>query len=59
MEAAAKGDDVVIEADGKSYLVVREPRMYSLVKDQQLTSRELKIYADSQSFAAFAFTFGP
>ncbi|MSQ33130.1 MAG: redoxin domain-containing protein [Dehalococcoidia bacterium] len=58
LTAAAKGDDVVIEADGKSYLVVREPRLYNLVKDQHLASRELKIYADSPAFAAFAFTFG-
>lgn len=59
LSTANKGDDVVIESDGRSYLVVREPRMYNVVKDREFSTHELKIYADSEVFSAFAFTFGP
>lgn len=59
LTASNKGDDVVVDSDGKSYLVAREPRLYNVVKDQEMVTHDLKIYADSEAFSAYAFTFGP
>ena len=53
-----KGDDVVIEEDGRSFLYVDEPRMYSVVQASAFGTYELKLNPNSEAFAVFAFTFG-
>ena len=53
-----KGEDVVIEEDGTSFLYVDEPRMYSIVQAPGYGTYELKLSPNSPNFALFAFTFG-
>ena len=53
-----KGEDVVIEDDGKSYLVVDKPRLYAVVEAPEYGTYELELSSNSSDFALFAFTFG-
>ena len=53
-----KGEDIVIEEDGRSFLHVDEPRLYSLVQAERYGSYELRLSSNSPAFAVFAFTFG-
>ena len=53
-----KGADVVIESDGRSFLIVDEPRLYMVVEAQSYGTYELKLSSNSPQFALFAFTFG-
>ena len=56
---ANKGDDVIIGADGESYILVDEPRLYALVKNPAYVQEEvLRMSSNSQDFGIFAFTFG-
>jgi hypothetical protein len=52
-----KGQDVVFE-DGQSYLLVDEPRLYSIVDAEEYGTYVLKMSSNSPHFALFAFTFG-
>ena len=52
-----KGRDVVFE-DGQSYLLVDEPRLYSIVDAEEYGTYVLKMSSNSPHFALFAFTFG-
>ncbi len=52
-----KGRDVVIE-DGRSYLMVDEPTLYSIVDADAYGTYVLKMSSESPHFALFAFTFG-
>ena len=53
-----KGQDVVIEGDGRSFLYVDEPRMYRLIEAPSYSTHELKLSSNASNFAIFAFTFG-
>ena len=53
-----KGDDVVIEEDGRSFIYVDEPRMYSIIQASSYGTYDLKLSSNSLQFAIFAFTFG-
>ena len=55
---ANKGEDVVIEEDGRSFLHVEEPRLYSVVIAPSYGTYKLKLSSDSPHFALYAFTFG-
>jgi len=52
-----KGDDVMIDADGKSFLLIREPKMYNLVKNREFGDHILKLATTSNGFALYSFTF--
>ena len=58
LTADNRGEDVVNDADGRSYLVVDQPRMYSVVQAGSYGEYELKLSSNSADFALFAFTFG-
>ena len=53
-----KGGDVAIEEDGRSFIYVNEPKMYSIVQAPSFDTYELVLSSDSPQFALFAFTFG-
>ena len=53
-----KGEDVVIEEDGRSFLHIDEPRLYSIIQAQNYDTYDLKLSSNSPHFALFAFTFG-
>lgn len=51
------GDDVEFDPDGESYIIVREPKMYNLIKNEDVGSHLLQISTNSNGFSAYAFTF--
>ena len=51
------GADVTFR-DGRSFVLVDEPRMYRMVELPAFGDHELKLSAKSEGFALFAFTFG-
>ena len=54
-----KGADVTIGPEGKSYVLVTEPRMYNIVENPNYLRRQtLRMSSDSADFGLFAFTFG-
>ncbi len=53
-----KGEDVVIEDDGRSFLIVDKPRLYAVVEAPEYGTYELELSSNSSDFAVFAFTFG-
>ena len=58
LDESTKGDDVVIEEDGRTFLYVDEPRLYTIVNAPSYGNYELKLSSNSPHFALFAFTFG-
>ncbi len=54
-----KGADVMIAADGESYILVTEPRLYAIVDNPgYVQGKELRIGPNSADFGLFAYTFG-
>lgn len=51
-----RGTDI-IEENGKTYLVVKEPRMYNIINNAKYGRATLKLTSSSTSFGAFAYTF--
>lgn len=51
------GHDIQFDNEGRSYIVVDEPRMYYLVKNREFGSRLLRLSSNSSAFAIYAFTF--
>ena len=51
------GEDVQLESDGRSYIVVNEARMYRLVNNREFGVHVLKLYPTSDSFGFYTFTF--
>ena len=47
----------IIEENGKTYLVVKEPRMYNIINNAKFGRATLKLTSSSPSFGAFAYTF--
>jgi thiol-disulfide isomerase/thioredoxin len=45
------------EEDGKTYLLIEQPRMYEIVKNAKFGSHILRLASDSPDFGIYAFTF--
>ncbi len=58
LDSTNKGEDVVIEDDGRSFLIVDEPRLYSVVQAPGYGTYDLTLSSNSPDFNLFAFTFG-
>ncbi|MEK7671667.1 MAG: hypothetical protein AAB344_05555, partial [Bacteroidota bacterium] len=52
-----KGDDIQIDGEGRSFVVISEPRMYNLVKNPRYGEHVLKLTMQSEGFALYSFTF--
>lgn len=52
------GRDIWFDDQGRSFITVDEPRLYSLVLLDRFESHELKMRSNSDEFEVFAFTFG-
>lgn len=52
------GRDIWFDDQGRSFVTVDEPRLYSLVLLDKFESHELKLRSNSDEFEVFAFTFG-
>jgi len=51
-----RGADIS-EEDGKTFLLVKEPRMYNIINNSKFGRAVLRLSSDSPSFGAYAFTF--
>ena len=58
LDESNKGEDVTIEEDKRSYLVLDSPRMHNVVILPAFGVHELKLSANDTNFEVFAFTFG-
>ena len=57
LTAANKGDDVRLGLDGRSFLVVKEPRLYSIVKSLEYGEHLLRLATSSGAFTVYTFSF--
>lgn len=56
---AERGSDVVLGADGESYLLVDRPRMYQVVANASYEKRKkLELRVEAEGLQVYAFTFG-
>ncbi len=51
-----RGEDIS-EENGKTFLLVKEPRMYNIINNSKFGPFVLRLSSDSPSFGAYAFTF--
>jgi thiol-disulfide isomerase/thioredoxin len=51
-----RGSDI-IEENGKTYLFVKDPRMYNIINNSKFGRFKLTLSSNSPSFAAYAYTF--
>jgi len=51
-----RGADIT-EEDGKTFLLVGEPRMYNIINNSKFGHFTLRLSSDNPSFGAYAFTF--
>ena len=52
------GDDIRYDAEGNSYFVVDQGRMFNIVRLDEFGTHELKISSNSDDFELFTFSFG-
>ena len=52
-----KGDDVRVAPDGKSCLVIDEPRMYNVVRNKEFGEHVLRLTTTSKGLALYSFMF--
>ncbi|MFN0157334.1 MAG: redoxin domain-containing protein [Bacteroidota bacterium] len=57
LSEASKGDDVTIGEDGRSYLTIRDAKMFSVVRNKEFGEHVLKLSAKSGGFALYSLTF--
>ncbi len=54
-----KGEDIVIDESGESFLMVTEPRAYKIVEQPDWEKGQfLQLYSMSDNFGLYSFTFG-
>lgn len=58
LTAANKGADVTIDSQGRSYIEVREPRMYYLVQNPDFGSHTVDLFPAADGLMIDSFTFG-
>lgn len=52
-----RGEDVRIDHDGRSYLLIGEPRLYNVVKNREFGEHVLRLSSRSGGFAFYAVAF--
>jgi len=52
-----RGDDVRLSPDGRSYLVVTEPRLYNIIRNGEYGEHVLRLSMHGNSFAVYSFSF--
>ena len=55
--SANKGDDVRLDKRGRSYVLVDEPRLYSLVRNREYGEHVIRLSGGKYRFAIYAFAF--
>ncbi|MBI1806494.1 MAG: redoxin domain-containing protein [Ignavibacteria bacterium] len=57
MTTTDKGDDVLIDEGGRSYLLIDQPRLYNLAKNKEFGEHTLKLTTRSNGFALYDISF--
>ncbi len=52
------GPDITYDANGDSIVTVDTPRMYRLIRQQEVSAHELLLMPKDENFSLFSFTFG-
>ena len=52
-----KGDDIEIDAEGRSYFLIREPKLFNIVKNQEFGEHKLKLSSRSNGLAVYSISF--
>ena len=52
------GPDITYDPDGHSIVVVDSPRMYRLIRQEEVSPHELLLMPKDENFSLFSFTFG-
>ena len=55
---AARGDDIRVDDQGRTFFHVDSPRMYSIVRADGVAFHELDLRVNSTGFVLYTFTFG-
>ena len=58
LTAANKGVDVEIDSEGKSYIEVRDSRMYYVVQNSEFGSHTLELFPTRSGYTLNSLTFG-
>lgn len=57
LKSETRGDDVRVAADGRSFLVVGEPRLYNIVRNLEYGEHVLRLTARGGGLAVYSFAF--
>lgn len=52
-----KGDDIRIDKEGRSFLLIVEPNLYNVVKNKEFGEHQLKLSSRSNGFALYSISF--
>lgn len=52
-----KGKDIKTDLEDRTYLLIKKPQMYNIIKNKKTGRHILRLTATSHSFTAYAFTF--
>ncbi|HMD14087.1 MAG TPA: hypothetical protein VKI62_05640, partial [Bacteroidota bacterium] len=52
-----KGDDILIDDEGKSFFLALDPKLYSLVKNAEFGTHKLTMSMRSNGFALYSISF--
>jgi len=58
LTAANKGADVTIDSEGRSFIEVREPRLYYLAQNPEFGSHTVELFPEADGLMIDSFTFG-
>lgn len=57
LTAETRGEDVRLASNGRSYLLVSEPRLYNIVRNKEYGEHVLRLTARSNAFSVYSFAF--
>jgi len=57
LQPEQKGDDILIDDEGKSFFLALDPKLYSLVKNTEFGAHKLTMSMRSNGFALFSISF--
>ena len=58
IDVSQSGKDISRDEEGKTYVMVDEPRLYYLLQNINLGAHELKLYTQDEGASVYGFNFG-
>ncbi len=55
---AMRGDDILVDGEGRTFLVVDTPRLYNIIRSSRVDTHELRLSTTSPDLSLYNFTFG-